>query len=73
MEVVVLSLVIALYTINTAQYGGGEVYINLYNGNSSTEFSNCTIYNNRAQYGGGGVYINLYKENSSTEFSNCTI
>ena len=59
---------------NTAQYEGGGVFINLYNGRSSIEFSNCTIYNNTAYYYyGGGVFINLGNGPGTIEFSNCTI
>ena len=48
-----------------------SIYIN--NGSGSTEFSNCTIYNNTALFGGGGVFIYIKNGSGSTEFSNCTI
>ena len=61
----------SMFLHNTAQIGGG-VLINLHNGRSSVEFSNCAIYNNTAR-NGGGVYIILYNRISRVEFSNCTI
>ena len=58
---------------NIAQYDGGGVYIDLFEGGGNIEIFNCTIYNNIAHYGGGGVYIDLYEGGHITEFDNCTI
>ena len=60
----------SIFSHNT--YGGG-VYIDLYNGNGSIEFSSCTIYNNSAQQYGGGLHVDLYNGSGSIEFNNCTI
>ena len=60
------------FSHNIVQYGGGvTIYIN--NGNCSTEFNNCTIYNNTAQQVGGGVYIDLHNGSGNNKFRNCTI
>ena len=60
------------FSHNIVQYGGGvHIYIN--DGNCSTDFNNCTLYNNTAQHRGGGVYIYINNGSGSTEFSNCTI
>ena len=49
------------------------MYIDLYEGGGSIDFSSCTIYNNIAQSEGGGVYIDLYDGGGTIELHNCTI
>ena len=48
------------------------MFIEFHNGSGSTEFSNCSIYNNTALYG-GGVFIDLHNGSGSIEFINSTI
>ena len=58
------------FSHNIGQYGG--VFIKLYNGSGSIEFSNCIIYNNTAQSIGGGLLI-VSDWNGSMKLNNCSL
>ena len=56
------------FSHNNVHYGGGGgVYIVMFNGNVSVEFSNCTLYNNTAYYG-SGLLINALESTSTSNF-----